>query len=151
MGDRTRIAQKLNLDEGSIVAAAVLNNGPEWHAFELRSAADVLAVDSALVKWPNEKGIGLIGPHPTGSECEYEVRMLAPSSGMSEDPITGSLNAALAHWFAQAGKLRQSMVVAQGTRINRQGRVFVSRDPADDSTDLIGGRTQIIIEGSEQL
>ena len=38
-----------------------------------------------------------------GSECDYEVRMLA-SNGM-EDPITGSLNAALAFWLRDQGRL----------------------------------------------
>ena len=35
-------------------------------------------------------------PHPPGHDIDFEVRMLAPSSGMLEDPITGSLNAVLA-------------------------------------------------------
>ena len=67
-------------------------------AFRLDSAASVMALDSSRVRWPDFQGIGFIGAHPEGTECAYEVRMLAPSSGMREDPITGSLNSALAHW-----------------------------------------------------
>lgn len=149
--DRERIIAKLGLESGVVVATARLNNGPVWQAFELASAADVLAVDSARVKWPDEKAIGLIGPHPEGAECQYEVRMLAPSSGMSEDPITGSLNSALAHWFAKRKQLPDSMVVAQGTCIERSGRVYVSRAAGTNERVLIGGHSHILIEGSVVL
>ena len=77
--------------------------------------------------------------------------MLAPSSGMSEDPITGSLNAALAHWLASRGELANSIVVGQGTRINRHGRVYISRDTEDLDTVLVGGQTHIVIEGTVLL
>lgn len=49
--------------------------------------------------------------------------MLAPSSGMSEDPITGSLSAAVAHWFAYRDKLGKTLLVRQGTVINRSAHV----------------------------
>ncbi|MFK7964651.1 MAG: PhzF family phenazine biosynthesis protein [Burkholderiaceae bacterium] len=146
--DRKRIGKKLRLGEHAIVETAVLDNGPVWQVFELRSAEDVLAVDAMSVRWPDEKSIGLIGPHPGGSDCDYEVRMLAPSSGMSEDPITGSLNAALAHWFAMRKQLKDTMRVAQGRIINRHGRVFVSRE---GESVLIGGQTQILIDGAVTL
>lgn len=149
--DQDRLIAKLGLRSETVRATAVLENGPVWQVFELASAADVLAVDSATVRWPDEKSIGLIGAHPAGSACAYEVRMLAPSSGMSEDPTTGSLNAALAHWFAHQNKLSDSMVVAQGTCINRTGRVHISRDSNDPECILIGGNTHILIEGSVEL
>ena len=77
--------------------------------------------------------------------------MLAPSSGMSEDPITGSLNSALAHWFAKRKQLPDSMVVAQGTCIERSGRVYVSRAAGTNERVLIGGHSHILIEGSVVL
>jgi len=58
--------------------------------------ADVLAADSSQIRYPEFSGVGLTGAHPQGSDSAFEVRMLGPSSGMSEDPITGSLNAAIA-------------------------------------------------------
>jgi len=149
--DQDRLIAKLGLDPTSVRATAVLDNGPVWQAFELAHAADVLAVDSATVRWPDEKSIGLIGAHAAGSDCAYEVRMLAPSSGMREDPTTGSLNAALAHWFAQRNKLDHSIIVAQGTCINRTGRVYISRDAGKPECILIGGQTHVLIEGSVTL
>lgn len=148
--EQESIAAKLGIDMQSVIATATLDNGPVWKVFELASAKDVLNVDSSLVRWPDEKCIGLIGAHPKNSECAFEVRMLAPSSGMSEDPITGSLNSALAHWFESRNQLPNSMLVAQGTAIGRLGRVHVSRGPNNNSV-LIGGHSHILIEGSVNL
>jgi len=144
------IKQALNISSESILKTALLDNGPVWQVLQLKCAEDVLSVDSSKVRWPEFKAIGLIGAHKAGNECDYEVRMLAPSSGMSEDPITGSLNAALGHWLSNDIGLTQSITIAQGTRINRHGRVSVRLD-ADGEKLLIGGDTHIIIDGHVTL
>jgi PhzF family phenazine biosynthesis protein len=144
------ITSALGLPRECIVRTAQLANGPEWQVLELASAADVLAVDSSRIRYPEFVGIGLIGAHPPGSECQFEVRMLAPSSGMSEDPITGSLNAAIAQWKYGAGSWHDPVTVAQGTCLGRQGRVFIRRD-GDSGTVWIGGQTCILIEGTLTL
>jgi len=143
------IVDVLEIPRESILHTAELDNGPVWQAFQLDSAAAVLALDSSRVRWPEYKSLGFIGAHPAGNECDYEVRMLAPSSGMSEDPITGSLNSALAHWLQAEGRLEQAVTVAQGTSINRHGRVSIR--PVDPTTVKIGGQTHILIEGSLSL
>jgi len=145
------IARKLGINLQKVLATALLDNGPVWKVFELASAQDVLNVDSSLVRYPDDKPIGLIGAHPANSECDFEVRMLAPSSGMSEDPITGSLNSALAHWFQNRNQLPDSMIVAQGTTIGRQGRVYVTRKADEANNILIGGHSHILIEGTVHL
>ena len=141
------ICTALKIDPQSVVRCARLDNGPVWQAFVLNSAEDVLAVDSSAVRWPQYKAIGLIGPWHDDHECDYEVRMLAPSSGMSEDPITGSLNSALSHWLHSTGDLQRDLVIAQGTSINRHGRVYVQPDSANPGRVYIGGETNILIEG----
>jgi len=143
------IVDVLEIPRESILHTAELDNGPVWQALQLDSAAAVLALDSSRVRWPEYKSLGFIGAHPAGNECDYEVRMLAPSSGMSEDPITGSLNSALAHWLQAEGRLEQAVTVAQGTSINRHGRVSIR--PVDPTTVKIGGQTHILIEGSLSL
>ncbi len=140
------ITQALNISSDSILHTALLDNGPVWFVLQLDSAESVLSVDSSRVRWPEFKSIGLIGAHKVGAECDFEVRMLAPSSGMGEDPITGSLNAALAHWLAFEGRLNPSITIAQGTNINRQGRVSVRTDSANGQI-YIGGDTHILIDG----
>lgn len=144
------IVAALDIPPQAILQAAELDNGPVWQAFHLASAEHVLALDASKVRWPVFKGIGFIGPHPAGGECDYEVRMLAPSSGMSEDPITGSLNAALAHWMIEDGRLTRPVLIAQGTAIGRHGRVSIRPD-LDSGQVKIGGQTHILIEGRVTL
>ena len=142
------IVNALDIPADAVLYTAQLDNGPVWQVLQLASAEQVLAIDSSLIRWPAFQSIGLIGAHPAGSECDYEVRMLAPSSGMSEDPITGSLNAAIAHWMRSEGKLKQPITVAQGTKINRRGRVSIR---PDNDKIWIGGDTHVVIEGKIKL
>jgi len=142
------IIDTLKIPAQAVLHTAILDNGPVWQVLQLETTDQVLAVDSSLVKWPENKPVGLIGAHGTNHECDYEVRMLAPSSGMSEDPITGSLNAALAHWLAAEGRLDQAVTIAQGTNIKRHGRVSIT--PRGNDV-LIGGDTHILIDGQVTL
>ncbi len=136
----------LGIDESALVHAVELDNGPRWRVFELSDAAQVLAVNSSRVAWPRYQAIGLIGKHAPDHECDYEVRMLAPSSGLPEDPITGSLNAALGHWLQQLGRLGATTTVAQGTSIGRSGRVTMTVDA--DRRLLVGGHVALLITGT---
>ena len=142
------ITEVLKIPTDAVLHSAILDNGPVWQVLQLESAEQVLAVDSSLVSWPEHKPVGLIGAHDADNDCDYEVRMLAPSSGMSEDPITGSLNAALAHWMVVEGWLDDVITVAQGTKINRYGRVTIY--PHGDKI-YIAGDTHIIIDGQVTL
>ena len=138
----------LRIDPADVVRSARLVNGPVWEAIELRDAEAVLRADPAGAHFPQERAIGLIGPHPAGSEADFEVRMVDVWHGVKEDPITGSLNAALACWRQAEGRLGGAYTVAQGTAIGRLGRVHV-RPRGDDV--LIGGATTILIEGVLEL
>jgi PhzF family phenazine biosynthesis protein len=144
------ITSALGVASDRILRSAQLANGPAFQVLELASATDVLAVDSGRIRYPEFLGVSLIGAHPPGSECQFEARYLAPSSGMSEDPITGSLNAAIAQWMYGAGHWHTPVTVAQGTCIGRQGRVFIRRDD-NTGTVWVGGQTCILIEGTLTL
>ncbi len=146
---RLDILRTLEIPANAIINTAELCNGPTWQFFELKSVTDVLAADSSKVRWPTFKAIGLFAPHAAGSECDYEVRMLAPSSGMSEDPITGSLNAAIAKWMQSMGRLQKPYFVAQGTSICRLGLVAVKA--GSDGVVWIGGQVHIVIEGQTNI
>ena len=148
---RDRLVAQLQIDPSAVVSAALLENGPSWQVLELRSAGDVLAIDASRVRWPEYQGVSVIGAHTDNDPCDYEVRNLSPSSGMSEDPITGSLNAAIAKWMQHEGRLTRDLIVAQGTVIGRQGRVTIRRrnDRSDDV--LIGGHAQVVIDGHVML
>lgn len=144
-----QIAKGLNLDPARITGHAVLNNGPEWHVIEMQSAQDLLDLNAAEITPVSGLAVGLIAPHSAGPVA-YEVRMFSMWTGLTEDPITGSLNAALAHWMQSMGRATQPYLVAQGTCIGRHGRVHVIPDSTDPNNGpmRIGGHTNILIEGT---
>jgi PhzF family phenazine biosynthesis protein len=139
------IVEALDIPHEAVLHTAKLDNGPVWQALQLDSADAVLAVDASRVRWPDFKPIGLVGAHSGEAECDYEVRMLAPSSGMREDPITGSLNSALACWMRAEGRLDGPLRMAQGTAIGRHGRVSIR--PSGDAI-WIGGQVHVLIQGN---
>lgn len=147
--EQDRISNALGLRANQILTTAELHNGPVWQVLELDDAESVLSVDSSKVKWPEFKAIGLIGRSNNSDHFDYEVRMLAPSSGMSEDPITGSLNAAIACWFREIGRLDVPITIAQGTQIGRAGRVIIS--PVSNGPILIGGDVNILVRGETYI
>ena len=76
------------------------------------------------------------------------VRAFATAIGVNEDPVTGSLNAALAQWLIGAGLAPDHYQVAQGTALDRTGRVHVSRQGADI---WIGGASVTCVDGRVRL
>ena len=151
--EREAIVTGLGIAPERVVGAARLDNGPDWALLELAAAADVLAVDSARAVGIEIEthSIGLIGRQEADADTDYEVRMFAPKANIGEDPITGSLNAAVARWLAANGRLEGDLVIAQGTRIDRLGRVHVRPDPDDASRIAIGGEVHVLVEGRVTL
>ena len=91
----------------------------------------------------------MIGSHPEG-ETQFEVRAFFPgNNGMAEDPVTGSLNAALAQWLIGAGLAPTTYVAAQGTALQRAGRVHIEQ--AIDGTIWVGGASVTCIDGQVTL
>ena len=141
-----RIASVLRIDRASIVDASWADNGPGWVAVLLPSAAEVLAVKPAV----SDLDLGLVGPYPPGSPQAFEVRAFFPKDGaITEDPVTGSLNAALAPWLQRTGRATAPYVASQGTALGRAGRVHISRDA--DGTIWVAGGTVTCIRGQVEL
>ena len=147
--EATAILQGLSIPPEDVLRCAVLNNGPVWHVFELASGAQIRAMDTGAITPVPPFSAGLIGAQKAGENTDYEVRMLSMFAGLKEDPITGSLNAALAHWMQAQGRATSPYTVAQGTCIGRSGRVSVI--PSGDSAIRIGGHTNILITGHVTL
>lgn len=135
------------VDPAAVVEAVHLANGPAWRLLRLRSAADVLAARPAAQARPGTE-IGLAGPHPAGSEADWEVRaFFAKGSGqLAEDPVTGSFNAGLAMHLFEHGLARESYLAAQGRATGADGRVLC-RAEADGGV-WIGGRVDTIASGA---
>ena len=138
----------LGTDRGRLVAAQFLNNGPNWLSLELDSAATVLALEPDAARMKRFASVGVVGAHPAGSECAYEVRGFVGRPSLYEDPVTGSLNAGLGEWLIGSGRAPERYLAAQGTRLGRAGRVRIARE---GKTIWVGGDTVTCIRGEVEL
>lgn len=141
--ERDEIVRLLGLSDDDVVHAQHVDNGPPWVGLLLASAERVLELTPNLVELRHF--VGVIGPHAPGGEADFEVRAFAPTAGVPEDPVTGSLNAGLAQWLIGAGIAPATYVAAQGTALGRVGRVHVDRH---DGAIWIGGAATTVIGGT---
>ncbi len=158
----------LGIERDQVVDAQWADNGPGWLAVRLGSAEAVLAIepDFGAVE---SSDIGVVGPHPLGVVGPYEVGVVgahaeaddradAPAIEVraffqagavaAEDPVTGSLNAAIAQWLLGDGTLDAPYVAGQGSALGRDGRVHVS---VADGDVWIGGDAVTCITGTVTL
>jgi PhzF family phenazine biosynthesis protein len=141
-----QLATVLGIERDDIVDAQWADNGPGWVAVLLADAEAVLALRPDYV----DLDLGVVGPYPEGSPHAVEVRAFFPKNGyMVEDPVTGSLNAALAEWLLRTGRASAPYVASQGSALGRSGRVHISRDP--DGTIWVGGGTVTCVTGEVEL
>ena len=138
----------LGLQAAQVRAAMWLDNGPRWLALLLDDAGTVLAIEPDHAALKSLAKVGVIGPHPAGSECQFEVRAFAAPIGIAEDPVTGSLNASLAQWLIAERRAPTRYIAAQGTRLDRSGRVHIEHD---GETLWVGGESVSVIRGEVDL
>lgn len=141
-----KIARALGVTPAEILCHQWVDNGPGWCAVMLRSAQQVLSLkpDWAALK---PLKLGVVGPHDADHDAAFEVRAFVGSGGY-EDPVTGSLNASLAQWLMGEGLAKTSYVAAQGTALQRAGRVHLRMD---QDQVWVGGDIVDVIQGELSL
>jgi PhzF family phenazine biosynthesis protein len=151
-----RIAQGLGLARQDILHHAWCDNGPQWRGVMLASAQQVLALQpNAQILAGME--VGVVAPLDQASQQgshgpaeAFEVRAFFPGhGGLTEDPVTGSLNAALGQWLIGAGLAPSHYVARQGTALGRAGRVHVQQDALGQV--WVGGESVVCIQGQVTL
>ena len=165
--DVARIAAGLGIARADILHHAWCDNGPNWRGVLLRNAEQVLALkpDAGLL---GDMDLGVVAPwtrgdgaaaemaanaHTTtgthGDAPAFEIRAFFPgNSGLTEDPVTGSLNAAVAQWLIGADLAPPRYVAAQGTVMGRAGRVHIEQDAAGI---WVGGDSVTCVDGTVLL
>ncbi|PWD51052.1 phenazine biosynthesis protein PhzF [Serinibacter arcticus] len=148
------VAAVLGVAVDEVVEARWIDNGPGWVGVLLRDAAAVLALEPDGARRPGGWAIGVVGAHgagaadgdAAGSDAAIEVRAFFTDGlgPLIEDPVTGSLNASVAQWLLETGRLEAPYTAAQGTRVGRRGRVRVTRDAGGV---WIGGASVVAISG----
>lgn len=144
-----RLVAALRIEPGSVVDHQWCDNGPAWCAILLESADQVLQVRPKPDLMAG-LDVGIAGPHDVGGPADLEVRAFFTGNGgaLAEDPVTGSLNAALGQWLIPAGRMPRRYVARQGTALGRDGRVTVE---AAVGITWVGGRTLTVLTGHADL
>lgn len=152
--DVARIAAGLGIARAEILHHAWCDNGPNWRGVLLRNAEQVMALkpDAGLL---GDMDLGVVGAWTTATDAAandapaFELRAFFPgNTGLTEDPVTGSLNAAVAQWLIGAGLAPPRYVAAQGTAMARAGRVFIEQD---SEAIWVGGDSVTCIDGTVLL
>lgn len=143
------IAKALDIAPETVKTAQVIDNGSVWHLLELASAADVMGVSADRVTALPDLAVGLLAMSRPDTASDFDIRMLSARTPRYEDPITGSLNAAVGMWLLQQGRLTKPTVMAQGAKVGRDGEVLLL--PRKDGKILVAGRTTIVITGKVML
>ena len=150
-----QVTQALGLRASQIIDAQLLDNGPVWLGLLLDSPPTVLGLqpDHGKLKALGQK-VGVAARYPQADASEpaapaLEVRAFAAPIGIEEDPVTGSLNASLAYWLMAAGRMPSAYVAAQGSCIDRAGRVHIAQDASNDI--WVGGASVTCISGQVKL
>jgi PhzF family phenazine biosynthesis protein len=137
--DEIRVLAALGLSSGEVRAMEWIDNGPGWIGVELHDAAAVLAVEPVAEHFgprsdedgaPLGLALGVVGawPDPAAVGKDVEVRaFFRDGPQLVEDPVTGSLNAGIGQWLIGTGRLPERYVAGQGTRLQRDGRVFLEQ------------------------
>ncbi len=136
-------ARLIGVAPDQIVDAVHADNGPGWVLLRLRSVDEVMAAEIAQ-RPDGIANLGIFAAYPQGSDADFEVRAFFThaNGSLAEDPVTGSLNAALAQHVFANGLATDSYVARQGRAIGGDGIVFCRQ--AEDGSAWIGGRTRTV-------
>ena len=154
-----RVADALGIDRASIDAVetdlplAVASTGlpflivPVAFFADLRDAAPDMAAIEALSDELDVTGVYLFTFDALESEATLHARMFAPSSGVPEDPVTGTASGAvggyLRHFAAFDGEFPDELRLEQGHFMDRPGQVRVRVD----EQVRVGGQGVPVLDG----
>ena len=160
---RAGFARALGLAESELLAGAPVCTGSTGNAFLYvplrdrevvdRARLDVPALLAAQDEGPNV-GVFVFAPDPDPRAGRVYSRMFAPhTSGVPEDPATGSASGPLGAYLVERGLVAPAdtvnIVSEQGTRMGRQSfiRIRVGMSAGRISEILVGGSVVPVIEG----
>ncbi|WP_115684731.1 PhzF family phenazine biosynthesis protein [Corynebacterium senegalense] len=139
-GELDGVLRRFGLGRSDVVDAAWADNGPGWKVVQL---GDVDKLRSLEFSRGGDK-VGFVAL-TGGAEPWCEVRAFTTDR---EDPVTGSLNGALAQWLRARSLAPESYVADQGRHVGRAGRVEIT----DDGRDIwVGGKVTARVRGTIDL
>ena len=148
-----QVACALGVKAQQLIAAQLLDNGPVWLALLLDQPQTVLKLKpdhGALKALGHKVGVAARYQDRAADSPALEVRAFAAPIGIEEDPVTGSLNASLAQWLIADDLMPGAYLAAQGSCLDRAGRVHIAADAAE-KTLWVGGESITCITGKVLL
>jgi trans-2,3-dihydro-3-hydroxyanthranilate isomerase len=129
------------------------HQGPGFAYFEVESehALAGLSPDFAALGRITDVGISCFA----GSGSRWKTRMFAPTSGVPEDPATGSAAGPLAMHLARHGRIAfgDEIEISQGDEVGRPSKLYacVTGTPERTETIEVGGSAVIVARGEFRL
>jgi len=163
LANREGFARALGLAGSELLAGAPVRTGSTGSTFLYiplrdrevvdRARLDVPALLAAQGEGPN-LGVFVFAPDSDPKVCRVYSRMFAPhTSGIPEDPATGSASGPLGAYLVERGLVAPAdtvdIVSEQGTRMGRPSfiRIRVGMSAGRISEILVGGSVVPVIEG----
>jgi trans-2,3-dihydro-3-hydroxyanthranilate isomerase len=161
--DRAGFAGALGLAESDLLEGAPIRTGSTGNTFVYvplrdrdtvdRARLDVPALLAAQGEGPN-LGVLVFAPDPDPRAGKVYSRMFAPhTSGIPEDPATGSASGPLGAYLVERGLVAPAATVdivsEQGTRMGRQSfiRIRIGMSGGRIGLILVGGSVVPVVEG----
>ncbi len=145
----TRDLEKALGLEVPISIAAKIDAGPIWITALIDSseAIEALQPDQTKIKSfsDNLGATGIVIGAIKADGKTYKVRTFAPSVGVSEDPVCGSGNVAVAFLRLQNGQAPEDYLSMQGQEVGRDGKVQIKY--LSSGQIELGGKTNITSHG----
>jgi len=161
--DRAGFARALGLEEAELLAGQPVRTGSTGNTFLFIPLRDRETVDRARLDVPAllaaqgegpSLGVFVFAPDPDPGRCEVYSRMFAPhTSGVPEDPATGSASGPLGAYLVERGLVTRTdtvdIVSEQGTRMGRPSFIRIRIGMRGGRVDriLVGGGVVPVIEG----
>ena len=144
------VVEILGIEAGDVIDAAWVDNGPGWVGLLLDGPDTLLSLRPDASRHPGRWDIGVIAAHAADHAADFEVRAFFTegSEPLREDPVTGSLNGALAEWLLASGRAGAPYVARQGKALGRDGLVRISQEAG---AVWVGGRADVVISGSAEI
>jgi trans-2,3-dihydro-3-hydroxyanthranilate isomerase len=129
------------------------HQGPGFAYFVLESKDELAALSPDFGALGRSTGYGI--SCLAGSGTDWKTRMFAPTSGVPEDPATGSAAGPLALHLARHGRIGfgEEIVISQGDEIGRPSKLHarVTGTADDVETIEVGGSAVIVARGEFRL
>ena len=127
--------------------------GPTFAYFELSSEEEVagLSPDFGALGRITEYGVYCFA----GSGKKWKSRMFAPTSGVAEDPATGSAAGPLGVHLVRHGRIAfgDEIEITQGVELKRPSKLYVRIDGSGENVERVevGGSAVVVARGEVKL